>query len=200
MNRRTQTILRIAIALIVGLVVTGIALNAAKNRSQVSYYGDAQGATRKELKWIAISIAQYRQQTHSLPRSLNQLDSIPDRDPWGYPFDYVVQGSSYRVTSYGHDGKPGGVGFDCDISNVNPNPPEAALSYQQFLTDPWAKDMVWTCLTAGGLTFVLCFLAVRPNDLYKEGLLALAVKLIVTLLMASFIAVIMAALHVPSGH
>jgi general secretion pathway protein G len=48
------------------------------------------------------------------------LSKVPN-DPWGYPYEYVVPGSSgpYEVICYGGDHRQGGTGGDTDISSVD---------------------------------------------------------------------------------
>jgi general secretion pathway protein G len=40
-------------------------------------------------------------------------------DPWGNPYIYISPGSNgdYDIICYGADGKPGGEGYDADITN-----------------------------------------------------------------------------------
>lgn len=40
-------------------------------------------------------------------------------DPWGNPYVYISPGlqGDYDIISYGADGKPGGEGYDADITN-----------------------------------------------------------------------------------
>jgi len=40
-------------------------------------------------------------------------------DPWGNPYVYISPGleNEYDIISYGADGKPGGEGYDADITN-----------------------------------------------------------------------------------
>lgn len=57
-------------------------------------------------------------------------DAVP-KDPWGNPYYYTASSSSgtgslsgtsgrdYEITSYGHDGQPGGTGRDADISSAD---------------------------------------------------------------------------------
>jgi general secretion pathway protein G len=42
------------------------------------------------------------------------LSTMP-QDPWGRPYVYQSNGSSYSIQSLGRDGKPGGEGVDADI-------------------------------------------------------------------------------------
>jgi hypothetical protein len=39
-------------------------------------------------------------------------------DRWGRDVEYIVTGNTVRFTSYGSDGKPGGVGLKADISRT----------------------------------------------------------------------------------
>jgi general secretion pathway protein G len=48
------------------------------------------------------------------------LKSLP-KDPWGNVYIYASPGSDgrdYEITTYGRDGKPGGEGYDADISTA----------------------------------------------------------------------------------
>jgi general secretion pathway protein G len=52
-------------------------------------------------------------------RSGGYLPSLP-KDPWNQPYQYVSPGPNgrdYDIISYGRDGKPGGEGYDADISS-----------------------------------------------------------------------------------
>ena len=54
----------------------------------------------------------------SLAGQYPYLEMIP-ADEWGYKYRYESPGPSgepFRVTSYGGDGKPGGEGFDADLT------------------------------------------------------------------------------------
>ncbi len=48
------------------------------------------------------------------------LRSVP-RDPWGNPFSYESDGSTYEIISFGRDGRPGGTGENADISSEDLN-------------------------------------------------------------------------------
>jgi general secretion pathway protein G len=48
------------------------------------------------------------------------LKSLP-KDPWGNVYQYASPGSDgrdYEIITYGRDGKPGGEGYDADISTA----------------------------------------------------------------------------------
>ncbi len=40
-------------------------------------------------------------------------------DPWGRAYAYESTGATYRVTSLGRDGQPGGEGEDADTASAN---------------------------------------------------------------------------------
>ncbi len=42
------------------------------------------------------------------------IEGVP-LDPWGHPYVYESDGSSYTLKSYGADGQPGGTGKNADI-------------------------------------------------------------------------------------
>jgi general secretion pathway protein G len=51
-------------------------------------------------------------------RSGGYLNSLP-KDPWNNPYQYLspgADGRDYDIITYGRDGKPGGEGYDADIS------------------------------------------------------------------------------------
>jgi general secretion pathway protein G len=51
-------------------------------------------------------------------RSGGYLPSLP-KDPWNNPYQYQTPGTDgrdYEITTLGRDGKPGGEGYDADIS------------------------------------------------------------------------------------
>jgi len=57
-------------------------------------------------------------------RAGGYLPSLP-KDPWNNPYVYVspgADGRDYDIISYGRDGKPGGEGYDADISTSTLDP------------------------------------------------------------------------------
>jgi len=57
-------------------------------------------------------------------RAGGYLPSLP-KDPWGNPYQYQspgADGREYDIVSYGRDGKPGGEGYDADISTSTLDP------------------------------------------------------------------------------
>jgi general secretion pathway protein G len=57
-------------------------------------------------------------------RAGGYLPSMP-KDPWGNAYQYTspgADGRDYDIVSYGRDGKPGGEGYDADISTSTLDP------------------------------------------------------------------------------
>lgn len=203
--------LRLLLACVFGAVVGGMALSAGRKAAEGSVVGFAHGWTRHGLTRITLAIAAYRQKNHALPRSLSQLKPFTGgwtsvekdgtiHDGWGRPFVYTVQGNHYLVVSYGRDGKPGGTGWDMDLTSDNPRPMGSGLTLRQFLTMPETQEMVQTALGCGLLAAVLCFMTVRPAMFAGWNILRLAIGLLITLGASTVVAGIITALHVPSGH
>lgn len=54
-------------------------------------------------------------------RYLDDVSTLP-KDPWGDDYVYHCpgpEGAPYEIVSFGADGKPGGTGWDADISSTN---------------------------------------------------------------------------------
>jgi hypothetical protein len=113
---------------------------------------------------------------------------------------YTLRGNDYLIVSYGRDGKLGGVGLDCDLSNVNLRPAESQLPFLQVLFHPLAQGMVWMSILSGVMAGLLAFSIVKPAEMNRQGSAGLAAKLVVTVAATLFMAVIITMLHVPSGH
>jgi general secretion pathway protein G len=209
MDHRKQTKTRFAIAALTGIVIIGICLNVTWNDAGV-YIQFPQMFTRRTLKYTALAVEEYRQKKGTLPRSLSQLNGMSDApiiqdngviwDSWRHPLIYKVHKDNFTLMSYGRDGKPGGIGLDCDLSSANPKPATAALPFLQVIFHPLARGMVWTSVISGVLTFLLIFSVVTPIDLSQQRWRELAFKLLFTLIATYFVAVFITMLHVPSGH
>lgn len=59
---------------------------------------------------------------------------VLSRDPWGNPYVYTRDGKTYRVVSYGSDGKPGGEGAarDIDPSEMQESDGASPFVYEIF--------------------------------------------------------------------
>jgi general secretion pathway protein G len=83
-------------------------------------------AAQAQIKQFENALVAYKIKFKRFPNSLDELarppsgeplmQSIP-ADPWGNPYQYSVEGNKYRIVSFGADGRPGGTGYDADISS-----------------------------------------------------------------------------------
>jgi len=140
MNKYQRIGIRVAIATNVGLLVAAIAIAVAwRDIGDMSRVRSEQWATRQVISDIRKSLQMYRGAGKPLPKSLEEFRGPGGEfvvqfrrdergrplDGWGRPFLYSVEGSEYVVTSLGRDGKLGGAGLDCDLSNLREWPKEA---------------------------------------------------------------------------
>jgi general secretion pathway protein G len=65
--------------------------------------------TQEDLEALRVR----RNRRHAGPPYLR--DDLP-LDPWGGPYQYRSEGSSYEILSFGADGRSGGEGNDADVS------------------------------------------------------------------------------------
>ncbi len=122
-------------------------------------------------------------------------------DGWRRPFEYSTDGTNYTVTSFGRDGKPGGVGLDCDLTNINPHPASSVPTLHQFTFGCRPTEgLVGTWIGSGLLTFVLSWFLARPTLLTRKKVLALCIKVMVTVVGAIIVACFLAGFHVSTGH
>jgi general secretion pathway protein G len=91
-----------------------------------------------QLEAFARAVERYREDCREYPSARDGLNALVvdpgverwsgpylrqniPLDPWGRPYIYLLSaGSAPEILSYGADGKPGGEGFDADISSRNP--------------------------------------------------------------------------------
>ena len=200
-------VLRLLLACLFGCAIMALALSAGQSEAAHSVLETRQIITRYTLTQINKAMADYRLTHHTLPRSLSQLkteagdrDYSQNPDGWGHPFIYTVQGTRFLVVSYGRDGKPGGTGWDTDLTSDNPHPPNDGLTFRQFLTYLETQDLVqWACIS-GVLASLLCWFTVRPQMLTWRDAPGLAGQILVALVAAAVIALAITVLHLPSGH
>ncbi len=203
-----KLMLRLLVAAAVWLIVSGISVYVAwGNASNSNDCRWEQYITRLRLKSIADSIAAYRQKFGVSPQSLGDLMKFPRPfspgdmehpiDGWGHPMVLSTNTTNLVVTSYGRDGKPGGIGLDYDLTTENPDPKEARPTFQQFLHEMPTKGMILSCFVCGGFAGLLSFLIVKVPELTRAQIIKLVLKLIVMVLATVFMASIIAGLHIP---
>ena len=214
MNKYRRIGLRIAISTTVGILVAAIAVVAAwRDIASMTHVRPEQSATRQAIYEITDLIQMYRGSKKTLPRSLEEVPT-PDGfqvsfqrddkgrplDGWGHLFLYSMDDTKYVITSLGQDGKPGGIGLDCDLSNTNDWPAEARPTFRQFLTHPMTQGSARACLACGLLAFLVSFVTVDPCTWHGWAILSLIVKLAFTILGALFVASIMSVAEIPNYH
>src|ERR1017187_5846324 len=209
--------LRFLIAGCVWLVVSGLSIYVAwqnARESEMAWF--EQWWTQSELKDINRLITQYQQKSNSVPRSLDQLRSVATEsdvqfdiqfnsdgkieDGWKRPFLFSSDGTNYLVTTYGRDGKLGGIWLDCDLTSKNPKPKESLPTFGQFLDNVRVRGMIESCIVCGGLAFFLCFFTIEIPELTRRGLVFLGLKLGATIIGTFIVTSFITALHIPSGH
>ena len=212
-RKRSHILFRIATATLVALVVSGLSLYVAwQNGANAPMARKEQYFTQSHLRELEKQLAAYQQQFKAPPHSLAQLlamtNGVPpaEEDPlsfdgWKRPFLFSTNGTNCLVTSLGRDGKPGGRGLDCDLTNKDPWPKAATPTLHQFLFDmPAVQSMITCCYLCGVLAFFLCFWTIKLPEPTLPSLTLLAFKLLLTTIGAAIVASIITALHVPSGH
>jgi general secretion pathway protein G len=226
---------------LVALVVLLISVWVAFLQYQGSPIRYAQEFTLREIGKVQAATEAYREETGALPQTLREVadwsqedeswnlrvdDTGAPLDSWRRPLQYETDGTTYRITSYGYDGKPGGTGLYYDLSNEDlgpedsseggkriPRAPEAArANFTQFLTDTGlinslADDMhgsglmmVLMCVLASVATFVVAFLNLGHQWPVRGRPHRLAVSLAAIVIAALYVALTMAGLEAPSGH
>ena len=94
-------------------------------RAQINAYMTALGSYKLDTgvyptteQGLQALVTQPNDPTITNYRAGGYLSSLP-KDPWNNPYQYASPGANgrdYEITSYGRDGKPGGEGYDADIS------------------------------------------------------------------------------------
>jgi hypothetical protein len=215
MNKYQRIGIRVAISTNVGLLVAAIAIVVAwRDIGDTNRVRSEQWATRQAISDIKKSLQMYRGAGKPLPKSLEEFrgpgGEFPVQfkrdergrplDGWGRPFLYSVEGSEYVVTSLGRDGKPGGVGLDCDLSNLNEWPKEAVPTLWQVLGHPSTRGIILPCLACGVLAFLLSLATVNPRTIEDQGVFPLVVQIGVTILGVLFVAYFLSLVQIANYH
>lgn len=122
----------IEILIVVGIIaiIGGIVANRIFGGKDRAQYKLAQS----QIQTLAAKIESYELDNGNVPSRLQDLVSQPSgstswlgpyakeselKDPWNREFEYRAPGASakFDLVSYAADGKPGGEGFDRDISS-----------------------------------------------------------------------------------
>jgi hypothetical protein len=206
-NRARNVVLRSLAALAVGSVVAGTAYYCAyaNMRDAFSYRWD-ELATRHELDLLQKAVEERRRATGRLPADLAALKAGEGERPfrvdpqgrvvdvWERPYQYRVEGDTFALSSFGKDGQPGGEGLNADIHPTSTGRPLELPTFRQFAFELPTEGVQVTCLLAGVCAGLICLRSSRHSGV---GFLALVGA---TALGAVLVAVVISALHVPSGH
>lgn len=175
--------------LFLGLSVAGLSLSIGW-RPVVEASNDRvlQSYTISRLQAIDTAIRAYYQKKGSLPRSLNQIHAEEYLrlnvekngsvlDSWRHPIIYSVADSDYHIVSLGRDGKLGGSGVNCDLSNDNINPFDAKVTFDEFLHNPMAINCFLICLLAGSTAGYRSGLVLYATNSSQKNSLKLILRL-----------------------
>jgi general secretion pathway protein G len=216
MNKYQRIGIRVAISTNVGVLVAAIAIVVAwRDIGDTNRVRSEQWATRQAISDIKKSLQMYRGAGKPPPKSLEEFRGPggefpaqfqrdergrPLVDGWGRPFLYSVEGSEYVVTSLGRDGKPGGVGLDCDLSSLKEWPKEAVPTLGQVLGYPSTRGIICPCLACGVLAFLLSLATVNPRTIEDQGVFPLVVQIGVTILGVLFVAYFLSLVQIANYH
>jgi general secretion pathway protein G len=130
-NEKGMTLIEIMIvvAIIGGLMaVLGGRVMGNLERSKVSQAKIHMREIQKQLEMYYLQCNQYPTTEEGLEALVSApascpgwgpepyLKSVP-KDPWGATYIYESNGGSFTITSMGKDRRPGGEGYDADISS-----------------------------------------------------------------------------------
>lgn len=195
MSEKQMQTTRFIAAVMTGMVVFGLASVSAWYEFSTSSYVNYH-ASPQTLNHVVELLGEHITQHGSLPPTLDDLpgDGVYT-DSWNRPFHYKVNGNTFELISYGRDGVPGGVGYDADMTPQSL--PEAHKpTYLQFLTDPLAHAMIATCLLGGLFAGAIVVWRPRRRRHRRNRKMQLVLPLLATLV----VTILIAALHIPSGH
>jgi general secretion pathway protein G len=135
-DRLSQAGMTLIEIMIVIVIIAG--LMTALGTGAVRYLNSSKVDTAKiQLKEISKALEGYNLTCNSYPTTDQGLKALianpgPDacpnwgpepfikkepKDPWGKPFIYESDGGTYELKTYGKDRKPGGDGYNKDISS-----------------------------------------------------------------------------------
>lgn len=141
---------RLLTALISGLIVCAVCLLVAKQAADGSpYINRGRFFTRSSLIHLEREVQEYHRKHGTFPGTLQSIENGRSLlDVWNRPFQYSVTRDQFVIESLGRDGKRGGTGPDCDLSNTRLRPPELALTFPQFFTGRLAQGMIGAAFIA----------------------------------------------------
>lgn len=166
-----------------------------------------------QLRLIAEALDEFARENGRYPSELSELagrghdwlsfdDSGRLLDPWDNPYVYEPSDGRPTVTSYGQDGKPGGIGIYADIYIDEAGLHVLRVTLKQFMFDvPSGKSAAWISAISAVLAMVLQYSRSKPREGAKSPKAALLVSgLAVTIAAIIFSFVLNLLYSIPSGH
>lgn len=115
------------VLVIIGIVAAMVVINVASRPDEARV-----SRVNIDVKTLSGALAMYRLDNGDYPTTAQGLKALhvppnppppawrpyvqdAPKDPWGNDYAYENLGGSFRITSLGRDGKPGGEGIDADI-------------------------------------------------------------------------------------
>lgn len=208
MAKGKQLAIRFLVAALAGVLVAIIAIIVTwqTSRHEIGLRSE-QFSTQLALGQFAQAIDAYKEQTGTVPSSLDDLEAMEEpslrfsdpgqrMDGWRRPFILETDGKNCLVISYGRDGKPGGAGLDHDLTHVQPRPSGSLPTLLQCISHPTFRPMLAGCAVGGLGAFVLAWFVVKPGQFNRRSIPDVIFWLVVSAIGAAVIGV----LHIPSGH
>lgn len=199
---------RLILSLLVGIVMTAIPLLSG----WPAVRSPSAGVAEPRRAWIQLVtilgfVKEFQREHNRLPTSISEIEGGVGslrrdfNDPWGRPLEFVISDNEFRVTTYGRDGQPGGIGLDADLSTDNLSPPEADLTLQQYLFEIDSGSVWLSCTLCGLLTAVLTWRESRPQHAPFRTWLTPVIRLTVWGVLSIYLGSVIAMTHlVPNGH
>ncbi len=199
MNARKLLIIRLALSLLFGIAVAGVSLHLVLGGTQTSSTLNFRSRTTVIYLQKIDRLLRFNYESDGVyPAKLEALNV--GRDGWNRPFLYSLPDGKPLVESLGRDGKRGGVGLNADLSNREPNPLRAQISFWARMLEPEARGVVLSSLACGIIAGALFLAGVRHQTFSSKTLPALAISILLSLALAAFGAASIATVHIPSGH
>jgi len=214
-NPLPSLIIRLSISLACGLIIF-VLLNLS---AWLTLRGEdrvcpRQGETRIALRISLNALTEYYEEHGHYPDEMEVFlegkrtpySKTLLNDQWGNPFVYNFEDEEITISSFGRDGKPGGIGLDADLYHDQRNKQLSLPTSEQFFTADNAEvirpDLTFGSFLSAGLIAIAMFSSFKefsPNEIsaFLPKMLIYAGILVV---MATVIGSLLMPLHVPSGH
>lgn len=200
--------LRLAVALLMGLVITAICWNLGYGSLQGDYERWARIQV-KHLRYTAQGDEEFRARHGRWRLTIQESeDSQPTKSGRFRTTDYrsqkplqlSISGSKPLVTALGKDHLLGGRGLNADLTNQTTDFTYVHEPVSEFFLNPRMQRPILWGLACGIMTGLLTFISVRPKALDRASVIAGAIALAVLLFCSTYVSLIITMLHYPSGH